>query len=193
MVICKTCGADIPADSKFCPKCGQPVEGEAAQGTQDWRDWRAERRAWRHARRVDRWGGWWAGDWEQRWGWMWSPFWVMVNAVIFGLGVVLIGALLFLASSGITIVTWENFWAYLVIGLGALGVIRETAKYLVSGHMPWGGGMIFAIVLIIVGVAGLVAQTTGWSQYWWTFIILGGGLAIVAMGLFNYFWMKARR
>jgi hypothetical protein len=199
MTICKSCGADIPADSKFCPKCGQPVEAEAARGTdgsrgpQGWRDWRDERRAWRHTRRMDRWGGW-GEDWVSRWSWTWSPFWIMVNAVIFGLGVVLVGALLFLASSGFTgIVTWENFWAFLLVGLGALGVIRETAKFVVSGHMPWGGGMIFAVILIIIGVAGLVAQTTGWSQYWWTFIILGGGLAIVLMGIFNYFWMKARR
>jgi hypothetical protein len=117
----------------------------------------------------------------------------MINAVIFGLGVVLVGMLLFLASSGLTgIVTWENFWAYLLIGLGALGVIRETAKYYVSGHLFRPGGMVLAIILITIGVAGLVAQTTGWSQYWWTFVILGGGLVIVLMGIFNYLWMKTR-
>jgi hypothetical protein len=117
----------------------------------------------------------------------------MVNAVIFGLGIVLIGALLFLASSGVTgIVTWDSFWAYLLIGLGALGVIRETAKVYVSGHLSWHGGLVFAIILITIGVAGLVAQTTGWSQYWWTFIILGGGLVIVVTGIFNYFLMKTR-
>jgi hypothetical protein len=199
MVICKTCGADIPADSKFCPKCGTPVEGEAASGTQEsrgpqgWRDWRSERRAWRHARRGDYCGGGWGEGWINDWSWTWSPFWIMVNAVIFGLGVVILGALLFLASSGFTgIVTWDNFWAYLLIGWGALGVIRESAKFFVSGHWPLGGGMVFAIVLIIIGLAGLVAQSTGWSQYWWIFVIVGGGVAIVLMGVFNYFWMKAR-
>jgi hypothetical protein len=201
MTICKSCGADVPGDSKFCPKCGKALEAEAAggtqgtQGPQDWRGWRSERRARRYG-----WNGvncgsgtGWGEDWMSRWSWTWSPFWIMVNAVIFGLGVVLIGTLLFLASSGFTgIVSWENFWAFLLIGLGALGVIRETAKFLVSGHMPWGGGMIFAVILIIIGLAGLVAQTTGWSQYWWIFIIVGGGLAIVLVGIFNYFWMKAR-
>jgi hypothetical protein len=197
MVICKTCGADIPADSMFCPKCGKPVEGEPAQGAQgpqEWRDWRAERRSWRHARRADRFGGWWGEDWVSQWSWTWSPFWIMVNAVIFGLGVVLVGTLLFLASSGFTgIVTWENFWAFLLIGLGTLGVIRETAKYYVSGRRFWPGGLVLAIVLITIGVAGLVAQTTGWSQYWWTFVIFGGGLVIVLMGIFNYIWMKGRQ
>lgn len=191
MVICRTCEADIPADSKFCPKCGQPVEGEVAQGTQNWREWRYERHAWRHARRGECCGGRWSEGWG--WSWMWSPFWIMVNAVIFGLGVTLVGTLLFLASSGVTgVVTWENFWAFLLIGLGTLGVIRETAKFIASGHTPLGGGMIFAIILIIIGVAGLAAQSAGWSQYWWIFIIVGCGLAIVAMGIFNYFWMKAR-
>jgi hypothetical protein len=196
MAICKSCGADIPADSKFCPKCGKAVEGEAtqgAQGAQGPQGWRDDRRAWRHARRDDWCAGGWGEDWTSRWSWSWSPFWIMVNAVIFGLGVVLVGTLLFLASSGFTgIVTWENFWAYLLIGLGALGVIRETAKYFVSGYRHWPGGMVFAIVLITIGVAGLVAQTTGWSQYWWTFVIFGGGLVIVLMGIFNYIWMKAR-
>jgi hypothetical protein len=199
MTICKSCGADVPADSKFCPKCGKPVEAEAAGGTQGaqgpqvWRGWRDERRAWRHGRRADWCGGWWGEDWTSRWSWTWSPFWIMVNAVIFGLSVVLVGKLLFLASSGFTgIVTWENFWAFLLIGLGALGVIRETAKYFVSGRLFWPGGLVFAIILITVGAAGLVAQTTGWSQYWWTFIIFGGGLVIVVMGIFNYIWMKSR-
>jgi hypothetical protein len=123
---------------------------------------------------------------------MWSPFWIMVNAVILGLGVALVGALLFLASSGFTgIVTWDNFWAYLLIGLGSLGVIRETLKYYVSGRQDWHGGLVFAIILITIGLAGLAAQTTGWSQYWWTFIILGGGLVIVLIGIFNYVRMKS--
>jgi len=193
----------MPADSQFCPKCGQPVGQPAgpvaeeatqgSRGSQNWRDWRDDRRAWRHARREDRCAGGWGEDWTSRWSWSWSPFWIMVNAVIFGLGVVLVGTLLFLASSGFTgIVTWENFWAYLLIGLGTLGVIRETAKYFVSGYRHWPGGMVFAIILITLGVAGLVAQTTGWSRYWWTFVIFGGGLVIVLMGIFNYIWMKAR-
>jgi hypothetical protein len=196
MTLCNGCGSDIPVDSKFCPKCGKPVEGEAAQAAEGSRgrwDWRDERRAWRQAKRADSCGGWWGEDWMSQWSWTWSPFWIMITAVIFGLGVVLVGTLLFLASSGFTgIVTWENFWAYLLIGLGALGVIRETAKYYVSGRHSWPGGMVFAIILITVGAAGLVAQMTGWSRYWWTFIILGGGLIIVLMGIFNYIWMKTR-
>jgi hypothetical protein len=194
MAICKNCGAEIPADSKFCPKCGKPVEDEATQGTQGSQDWRDDRREWRQARCGDWSGGWWGEDWVSRWSWTWSPLWIMITAVVFGLGVVLVGMLLFLASSGVTgIVTWDNFWAYLLIGLGALGVIRETAKVYMSGHLSLHGGMVFAIILITIGVAGLAAQTTGWSQYWWTFIILGGGLVIVLMGIFNYFWMKSRQ
>jgi hypothetical protein len=194
MVICKICGADIPADSKYCPKCGQAVEGGAAQGPEgcDWRDRRsAERGGW--GGRDWGSGSWWSEDWMKRWSWTWSPLWIMINMVVAGLFIVLLGTLFFLAASGFaSLVTWDNLWAYLLVGVGVLGIIRETAKYYVSGRwfVP---GVVPALVLIVLGLAGLAAGVTGWSNYWWAIVIAAGGLMIVLVGFFNYLWMKNRQ
>ena len=177
MAICKNCGTEVPGGTEVCPTCGSRLSGESR----------------RNGRRTDRWEMWWGDERVREWSWTWSPFWIMVNAVIFGLGVVLVGTLLFLRASGfMSLVSGDNFWAYLLIGLGALGVIREAAKILVSGRMHWPGGLIFAIVLIVLGAAGLAAQLMNWGHYWWTFVIAAAGLIIILMGIFNYFWMKAR-
>jgi len=177
MAICKNCRTEVPEGTEHCPTCGSRVSGEG----------------WRYGRRMDHWGEWWGDERMKEWSWTWSPFWIMVNAVIFGLGVVLVGTLLFLAASGfMSLVSWNNIWAYLLIGLGVLGVIRESAKYYVSRRMHWPGGIVFAFILIILGVAGLIAQFLNLAQYWWTFVIAAGGLIIILMGIFNYIWMRSR-
>jgi hypothetical protein len=184
MVICKNCGTDVPEGTEFCPTCGNRIASRSGFD---------RRRPWRHGGDMGYWGEWRSEDWERRWGWMWSPLWITVNLVILGLGIVFIGTLLFLAASGyMGLVSSSNFWAYLLIGLGGLGLIRETAKYLVSRRLHWPGGIILALILIILGVAGLVAQLTHWSQYWWTFVIAAAGLVIIVMGVFNYLWMRGK-
>ncbi len=180
MAICKNCGTEVPEGTEYCPTCGIRVAGEG---------WRDRRQGW--SGKDWRNGAWWNEGWRDNWNWAWSPLWIMINALIIGLGIVFVGTLLFLVSSGVmSLVSWDNFWAYLLIGLGLLGVIRESAKIYVSKRMHWPGGIIFAIVLVLLGAAGLVAQCTGWSQYWWTFVIAAAGLIIILIGLFNYIWMR---
>jgi hypothetical protein len=200
MVTCKSCGAEIPADSKFCPKCGSPVEGGAGsgpgpQGTWDWRemknDWRARRRGERRGWEWG-WGPFWSEGWVSRWSWMWSPLWIMLNAVFLGLFIVGLGVLLFLAASGTgSLVDWENIWPYLLIFVGAMMVVRGIARYFVSGRRSWAHGISGGIVCATLGLAWLVALNSSWSQYLWAFVIVAGGLVVIVLGVINYFWMKA--
>lgn len=179
MAHCKNCGTEVPEGTEYCPTCGSRVTGEG------------HRRAWRHGRGMGPWGEWWGEDRMKQWRWAWSPLWMMINAVVFGLGIIFIGTLLFLATSGyMSLVSWDTFWALLLIGLGLLGVIRESVKYYLSGHRLWRGGMFMALVLVILGAAGMVAHYTDWAQYWWAFVIVAGGLLVIVWGVLNYIWMK---
>lgn len=189
MVTCMGCGATVPDDSKFCPKCGRLVEGEPAQGPQDWRDMRHE---WRARRRAEGWGPFWAEGWASRWSWMWSPLWIMLNAVFLGLFIVGLGVLMLLAASGAgALVDWDTFWPYLLTLIGVLMIVRGIARYYVSGRRAWAHGIGSGIVLITLGLAWLIVITSDWSQYLWASVIVAGGLAVIVLGVINYLWMKA--
>jgi hypothetical protein len=179
MAFCSKCGAELQPDAQFCPKCGQAVGQPAGPGPYDYmgrRDWRYKRRA---ARR------------EARWDRRASPEWVLFNTVFGGLFAILIGGLLYMAASGVggDLVTWSNFWTYLLMGFGGLLVIRGLISMLAWGYHGMGmivGGM----VLLVIGAAGLTESLGGWTQYIWIAIIVAGGLLIVLVGLLTYLFKK---
>ncbi len=51
---------------------------------------------------------------------------MLFNTIFGGLFVILLGGLLYLAASGTggDLVTWSNFWTYLLMGLGGLLFVR---------------------------------------------------------------------
>lgn len=204
MAACKSCGASIPDDSQYCPKCGRPVEaGPAGQGepwgSQGWYSWHDMRHGYRAARRPEHWGAWWGwgpewhGDTESWRSRAWSPFWIMLNAVFLGLLIAGFGVLMLLAAGDWISVTWDNVWAYLLIFVGALSVIHGVARYLVSGRRLHPHGVGSGIVLITLGLAWLVALSTDWSQYLWALVIVAGGVVVIVIGVIDYVWMKAAR
>lgn len=139
-------------------------------------DWRHMRRAERHALRRERRS---------------SPEGMLFNTVFGGLFAVLLGGLLYLAASGTggDLVTWANFWTYLLMGFGGLLVIRGLISLLVWGYHGMGmivGGM----VLLVIGAAGLTESLGGWPQYLWIAIIVVGGLLIILAGLLTYLFKR---
>ncbi|WP_424358314.1 zinc ribbon domain-containing protein [Methanocella sp. MCL-LM] len=113
MVTCLNCGADIPIDARFCPKCGNPVNEPFDKTC---REMRRELGKSRHGYR-------------QSTGW--SPHLGLLNAIMLGLLVIYAGAIMYLASSGMTgLVGRNNAWAYLLAGLGAYLFARIVIRYL---------------------------------------------------------------
>lgn len=144
MVTCSSCGAEVPADARFCPRCGNTV----SQPFQN-RDWREMRYESKPARRAHK-------------GWWWSPEWGLLNAVLAGLLVTYSGAVIYLASAGlIPVVTRTNVWAWLLIGLGAYLTVRSAARYFMAGRWGWFGGIIAGLILLLIGFTALAVSLTG--------------------------------
>ncbi len=124
----------------------------------------------------------------ERWA---SPEWALFNTIFGGLFVILLGGLFYLAASGIAgdLVTWTNFWTYLLLGMGGLLVLRGLFTLLMGGHREV--GMIFGgLVLLMIGAIGLTVTLGGWSRYLWIAIIVVGGLLIILVGLLTYLFRK---
>lgn len=187
MTFCSSCGTEMPADAEFCPKCGKRANEPPFMGIDPhmmrhaMRDeYRAQRHAYKAARHAARWGG-----------WTWSPEWALIDALFGGLVVIILGGSLFMAASGVSpMVTWANFWAYFLLGLGVLLLLRGLAALVVPGRPHEVGSMVGGLVLMVIGAAGVSVFLTGWSQYFWAGIIVLGGILVILVGILNYIFRK---
>jgi hypothetical protein len=120
-----------------------------------------------------------------------SPELSLFNSIFGGLFVILLGGLLYLAASGMAgdLVTWSNFWTYLLMGLGAMLLARGFLEML-TRHYHGPGSIIGGMVLLVIGAAGLTVSLGGWSRYLWIAIIVVGGLLIILVGLLTYLFRR---
>jgi len=173
MVFCSKCGAQVPDDAGFCPKCGADMGGTVPPMGFDRHVRRQMRREMRHGHR----------------GWRWTPEYMLIEAISAGLIIVLLGGLLFLAASGYTsLVNWSNFWAYLLIGMGAFMLLRAVLSTLFMPKYGYHriGGIIGGIVLVAIGAAWLSVTVYGWNWPIWPLIIVVGGIIVIATGIARY-------
>lgn len=167
MPFCTKCGNEIEPGAEYCQKCGQPVDrnffGEDIGRT--------------------------IGDSIRKSIIVESiPEVRLIEAVFGGLVVVLIGSVLYMAASGVTtLVTWSNFWAYFLLGLGVLLLIKGFATLLIrpARHKAYGdiqGGLILGLI----GGAFVTLLSGGdWSANWPIFLVIIGGV-IVVVGIVTY-------
>lgn len=177
MVYCSKCGTQVPDDASFCPKCGAPVGGAQPEGPEMFFD--------RHVRRQMR--------RQMRWGLFSSPEYRLIEALSAGLIIILLGVLLFMAAAGVTtLVTWSNFWAYFLIGIGAFLLLRSILGmiFLPSYAFHRFGGIIVGIIFIVIGAAGLSISLFGWDKPFWPLIIVAGGVLVIAVGIANFLTVK---
>lgn len=175
MAYCSNCGGQVPDGAAFCPKCGMEIgvrrENDGGNPVND-PGWNMDRHMRRRMRREMRHGGWYV-----------SPEYRLVEAITGGLIVILVGGLLFAASQSYWLITWSNFWAYLIAGIGAILVLRYFIALLTPGHRyDHYGGLIWGIILIAIGSLFIV----GWSVTLWPLIIVAAGVLVIAVGLLNY-------
>ena len=178
MAFCSKCGAQIPDDASFCPKCGNEINAKAQDTGGEFYD----RHMDRHMRRAMRRGA--------RWQWRASPAYVLIESISAGVMLILLGLLLYLAATGATsLVTWTNFWAYFLIGIGLYMLVRFFLLLVLmpeSGYFRY-GSLIGGIVLIVIGGAFLAWNLGGWQGEMWPFIIVVGGVVVILAGLARYY------
>jgi hypothetical protein len=128
-----------------------------------------------------------------RWQLYSSPAYVLVESISAGIVLILMGILLYLAATGATpLVTWANFWAYFLIGIGLFMLLRFFLYILFmpqAGYFRF-GGLIGGIVMIAVGAAWLAFTVGGWTYPLWPLIIVLGGIAVIAVGVARFFYTK---
>lgn len=177
MAYCSKCGAQVPDDASFCPKCGNDINagspGDIGKDIGMNMD--------RHMRRAMR--------RSMRWQWAAMPQYMLVESISAGVILILLGILLYLVAAGVTSwVTWSNFWAYFLIGIGGFLMLRFFL-FLVfapqAGYFRY-GGLIWGIILIAIGAAWLSATTFATGLSLWPFIIVLGGILVIALGIARY-------
>ena len=169
----------MPDDAGFCPKCGAPV-GTGAEKDTGMNTGRYARRQLRREMRA------------AAAGWYWSPEYRLMRTVMAGLFIILLGGLLMMAAWEITpLVTWANFWAYLLFGAGALLLIQYVLGFAMRGSMYHGfGALIGGIILMALGAAGLSMYFYDWARPLWPLIIVGGGVLIIAVAVAAFLGTK---
>ncbi len=124
----------------------KPVNNQAETQRQEDRGWGE----WRERRHREPWRG---------------LFW--------GLGLILLGVLLFSANRGW--LSWDIWWEYFLIGLGVIFLIDAAVRYTSQEHRHGAFGRVIpGVVLICVGVAFIY----GWSQ-WWPLILVAAGIVVL--------------
>lgn len=177
MANCVECGAQLPENAGFCPKCGTPAD----VGAVDPFDRRHLRREMRREMRGE-------------WGRYWSPEYGLMRSVFAGLFVILLGGLLLACAWEATpLVTWSNFWAYLMIGAGCLVLLEYLLGFLAPGRAHRGyGAAIAGILLVALGAAGLSALYLNWTKPLWPLIIVAGGVLIIAVAIAAFLGKKPK-
>ncbi|MGD0319357.1 MAG: zinc-ribbon domain-containing protein [Nitrososphaerales archaeon] len=173
---CNRCGAALTQGSAFCSKCGAPVAptqavppstpGQPGDGRWE-RRW--ERRRERYERyekhekqekheKNEKGRG---GD--------------LAGALTGGMILVLLGVLSYLSENGSKIVTWSNFWGYLMLGIGVILILQGALRMAMRGR-PYIGSFIGGAILLVIGASAVASANLDL----WPLILVAVGVGVMA-------------
>ena len=94
-----------------------------------------------------------------------------------GLILVLLGVLFLLST--MDVISWGDWWAYFLLGLGAILILEVIVRSLVPAYRQHHKGKLVAgAVLIIVGGAHIIGMV-----HWWPLILIAVGIIILFSSL----------
>jgi hypothetical protein len=99
----------------------------------------------------------------------------LAGAITGGLVLILLGTLFYLAQNGTISVTWNNWWEYFMIGMGAILIVAGLVRYAQRGYTPM-GSFIGGFVLIFFGLAFVSSNNLSL----WPLILVVIGVAAIA-------------
>ena len=103
-----------------------------------------------------------------------------ISGVFTGLVLIVLGLCLFGATAEqIAWITWENFWAYFLAGLGLAFIVEAALRYAIPAYRrPVFGRVIAGAILILIGAGNIIG-----FKIWWPFILVAIGLVILVYGI----------
>lgn len=169
---CRHCGAEIPQDGAFCPKCGSPSSAAQADPPQQARRQKTEKGEKREKEEKDEKEGE-KQEEKEREG--------SVSGALFGGGVLIwLGVTFYLATSGQ--VAWSKWWSSFMSGLGVLLMLLGLYHSLRRRSMfPFIGLVIGGAIISLIGLSGFYSVSTDL----WPIMIILLGIVIILVGLFG--------
>ncbi|MEW6142595.1 MAG: hypothetical protein AB1597_05475 [Chloroflexota bacterium] len=96
-----------------------------------------------------------------------------VPGLFAGLVLILLGVLLLFQTQGWF--TWNDWWKYLLLGLGVIFVVDALVRLSQPVPRPrWGGRLVVGLVLLLVGLIFVA----GFGQ-WWPLILVIIGVGVI--------------
>jgi len=96
-----------------------------------------------------------------------------VPGLFAGLVLILLGVLLLFQTQGWF--TWNDWWKYLLLGLGVIFIIDALVRLARPSPRPrWGGRLVVGLVLLLVGLIFVA----GFGQ-WWPLILVVIGVGVI--------------
>ena len=95
-----------------------------------------------------------------------------------GLIVVAIGLSFFLAANNV--ISWEKWWAYLLVFLGIIFVLDAVVRNLKLQERLMGSRFIAGVILLILGLSFIFSL-----RNWWPLILIAAGLLIIIKGMMS--------
>jgi len=100
-----------------------------------------------------------------------------LSAIFFGLLILVVG--LFLLLAAMNVIAWGEWWAFLLLGIGAVLIIEALVRYAMPAYRrPIFARMFIGLILLCIGAANIANLET-----WWPVAVIVVGLAILAYGI----------
>ena len=99
------------------------------------------------------------------------------SGIFGGLILILLGVLFLLAT--MDVISWADWWAYFLLGLGAIFIIEFIVRSVTPAyrHQPR-GKLVVGTVLLIIGGAHILGMVS-----WWPLILIAVGIIIIFTSL----------
>jgi hypothetical protein len=108
----------------------------------------------------------------------------MLEATMGGLAILMLGVLIFIAATGISsLITWSNFFACFLAGLGAIMVVNFLIHLLLPGCRLYRfSDLIGGVILLAIGTLCIY----GFGTYFLPIAIVSIGIYVISIGIVKF-------
>jgi len=94
-----------------------------------------------------------------------------------GLILILLGVLFLMSEMGR--VSWTDWWAYFLVGLGAIFLLEGLIRaFSAEGRRSAGGRLVAGLILVVIGGSHLIG-----FEEWWPLVLIAVGVGVLISAL----------